>query len=235
MEELCRQALRAIRFWGGRGYYFALDTKGVVQVNGAQPQLEGADLLGVVDTEGRPVNRDMIDLAQSRGRGYYEYTWAKPGHQGTGFRKVSAIRYCRALDWVIGLGEYWDDWSNAAQREVLRNLEEAVGHKDGRLFAGTFDGQALLGAGNSGSLPDAADVTGREVVGKLVAAARHGGGLRGVRDAGQERRASPAQGVLQPGRAGLELVRGRGGTTWRTWKRASPAARPSLTARSGTS
>ena len=175
VEELCRQALRAIRFWGGRGYYFALDTKGVVQVNGAQPQLEGADLLGVVDTEGRPVNRNMIDLAQSRGRGYYEYTWAKPGHQGTGFRKVSAIRYCRALDWVIGLGEYWDDWSNAAQREVLRNLEEAVGHKDGRLFAGTFDGQALLGGGNSGSLPDAADVTGREVVGKLVAAARHGG------------------------------------------------------------
>ena len=89
LQDLVREALRPIRYAGGKGYYFATGLDGMEQLFADRPSLEGKNLLRMQDTEGRYVIRDMIRLARTKGAGFYRYTWTKPDQPGKHFRKIS--------------------------------------------------------------------------------------------------------------------------------------------------
>ena len=48
-------------------------------VNPAFPNLEGKNLLDAKDTQGKPLIRDMIKVADTSGSGWVDYMWPKPG------------------------------------------------------------------------------------------------------------------------------------------------------------
>jgi signal transduction histidine kinase len=60
-------------------YVFVTDMDGVELVNPAFPNLEGRKLLDLKDTHGKYLNREMIQLVQTRGSGWSDYMWPKPG------------------------------------------------------------------------------------------------------------------------------------------------------------
>jgi signal transduction histidine kinase len=177
IKDQVRDILRDQRFWQGRGYFFAIDMQGVTQLFPIRPKLEGMSLLNQADTEGKFFNQEFIRLAREKGQGYASYTWHKPGQIGRGHKKLSFVMHFKPFDWVIGAGEYLDDWVKMSQEDVLSGLSSVMFGEEGYLFAGDYQGVSLLGPARGKSMWEVTDAHGKKIVQALVAAARSGGGF----------------------------------------------------------
>jgi signal transduction histidine kinase len=60
-------------------YIFVVDMDGIELANPAFPSLRGRNLLDLKDTQGKPVVREMLELVNTRGFGWVDYMWPKPG------------------------------------------------------------------------------------------------------------------------------------------------------------
>jgi len=138
--KIIKDALRPIRFNGTRGYLFATQLDGVEQLFADKPHLEGKNLLGMQDINGKYVIRDMIKLVREEGEGFYRYTWSKPESEGHNYPKIAFVKYFAPLDWFIGTGEYLDDVTNDLQKEVLEWVGSLRYGDKGYFFIHTFSG-----------------------------------------------------------------------------------------------
>lgn len=182
LGRMVREVLRQLRFNNGRGYFFATRMDGVEMLFADRPELEGKNLLHVQDHNGRLVIQDMIRLAREQGQGFYEYTWTKPGAQGSSHRKIAFIQYFPPLDWFIGTGEYLDDVHADIQEEVLHRLAALRFEPGGYLFGSTSQGLPLFTNGQitrgGPSILDLQDPHGVFIIrDQLAAAARPEGGF----------------------------------------------------------
>ncbi len=199
LKKIAAEALRPIRFMGGRGYYFAFTMEGFIDLNPLNPSIEGHHDLGTINAEGRNIVVEMLDLVRNRKEGYLEYLWPKLNHPGETFRKLSYVKYFAPFDWVLGAGEYLDDREKASKRKVLEYLESITYGDTGYIFAGTYDGISLLGPQKGSSTLDQQDRDGRYIVRQLIATARQGGGFVSYQtpehDGGRNLEISYVQGV----------------------------------------
>ncbi len=144
IKDMVREALRPIRYNDGRGYFFATDLNGVEQLFADRPELEGENLIGLTDTNGKPVIRDMIEIARTRGEGFYRYRWTRPGSDRRGHPKLSYVKLIEPFGWFVGTGEYIEDTETEIRREALVRLAEMQKGRDGYLFIVQADGEVLL-------------------------------------------------------------------------------------------
>ena len=63
----------------GDTYLFVGDMKGVEVFNAAFPKLEGTDVSGIKDAKGKLITMEQIKTVQSKGAGWVDYMWPKPG------------------------------------------------------------------------------------------------------------------------------------------------------------
>ncbi|MGF1713510.1 methyl-accepting chemotaxis protein [Photobacterium chitinilyticum] len=101
-----KKILKAMRF-GGDGYFFAYDSKGINTMHAALPKLEGKNLIDVVDENGVRVIAGLIDTAK-QGDGYLNFSWHKPSINGTA-PKLGYAEYLPNWDWVLATGVYIDE------------------------------------------------------------------------------------------------------------------------------
>ncbi|MDO7835409.1 cache domain-containing protein [Sphingobium sp. HBC34] len=92
-------------FNSGELYVFAFDLNGIYEAYGAQPALVGKDVRDLTDAEGKPIVRDMIDIARTSGRGQINYVWLNRADNHVE-HKLSLIE--RVGNHVIGVGYYAD-------------------------------------------------------------------------------------------------------------------------------
>lgn len=177
LKKMAAEALRPIRFLGGRGYYFAFTKKGVVGLHGGDPSLEGKNDLRVVNAEGRYVVRECIDMVEKSGEGFLQYLWKKPDHPGESFRKLSYIKFFEPLDWVIGAGEYLDDVEENTQTRILRQLASISFAENGYIFVGTYQGTPLLGQEKGREIFEVRNKDGNNLLRRIIETAREGGGF----------------------------------------------------------
>jgi len=142
--EIIKDALRAIRFNNGRGYYFATGMDGVEILFADRPELEGKQLIDMQDTEGKFVIRDMIDIVRKNGEGYYSYKWTKPGSKEKNFPKIAYLKYFEPFNGFIGTGEYIDDVEQDIQKEVLQRIGKIRFGDNGYIFVVSYDGVTLM-------------------------------------------------------------------------------------------
>lgn len=60
-------------------YIFVVASNGVELLNVAFPKLEGRNVIDYQDTEGNYFVREFINVAKSKGQGWVDYPWPKPG------------------------------------------------------------------------------------------------------------------------------------------------------------
>ena len=180
IQEMVKQSLRAIRFHNGRGYYFALTMDGRQELFADQPQMEGRLLLDIKDTRGRYVFRDMIALAKEHQEGFITYHWTKPGQAGRDYPKIAFIRSFGPFDWIIGTGEYLDDFEKDIQAEAFEYLHRLRQGQSPYLFGFTNDGAPLFSAGRdtrgAPSILNWSDTTGAHTFQQQLQAATKGEG-----------------------------------------------------------
>jgi len=66
-------------WFNGDTYLFSADMKGMELFNAAFPKYEGTDVSGLRDRNGKLINVELAKVAQSKGSGWVDYMWLKPG------------------------------------------------------------------------------------------------------------------------------------------------------------
>ncbi len=111
---------RAGRFIAKDAYVFVVEPSGVERVNPAFPNLEGRNLLDAKDTEGKLLVREMLEVVRTRGAGWVDYMWPKPGESVSTRKSAYVSRARLGESWVlVGCGVYLADAPRASRASTL--------------------------------------------------------------------------------------------------------------------
>lgn len=99
-------ALRDVTF-SNSGYFFIYDTDGVSIFHGLKPQLEGKNLIGATDPNGKKLIVGLLEKAQEGG-GFYTYHYQKPNVEEL-IEKLGYSAMVPNTNLMIGTGAYLDD------------------------------------------------------------------------------------------------------------------------------
>ena len=111
----------------GSVYLFLFSTEGLFILHGANPDLEGQNLIDLEDANGVKMVQELIAVA-AEGGGYVEYLWDNPAVEGDeeiGSPKVSyAIPYSAlGQDFVLGSGFFPESASTAVENQSWGQLK----------------------------------------------------------------------------------------------------------------
>ncbi len=110
-------ALAGMRYGGGN-YLWVNDMTPTMVMHPAKPELNGKDLSGFADPNGKKLFVEMANVVRASGEGYVEYQWAKPGFDKP-VDKLSFVKGYTPWGWVIGTGIYTDDVAEAFHHAAL--------------------------------------------------------------------------------------------------------------------
>ncbi len=105
--------------YNGDEYIFILDDKINVIVHPIKPDLEGKNLSGSKDSNGKLLFDEMIQAAKDHKEGFVDYYWSKPGSE-VPEPKLSYIQLFEPWGWIIGTGIYIDDVTKTMNSVKLR-------------------------------------------------------------------------------------------------------------------
>ena len=102
-------------------YVFVNTPDGTELVNGAQPSLEGRNIIDLKDVNGKLLARDYIAAAMKHGKAWVSYYWYKPGENAP-VRKQSFVRKVQSGNetYIVGSGFYVSDKSTTSVLDVQR-------------------------------------------------------------------------------------------------------------------
>ncbi|MBB6459902.1 sensor histidine kinase [Flammeovirga kamogawensis] len=144
--NLIKDSLYPIRFNSNRGYYFIDHIDGYSVMNVTDPKAEGKNILDYQDARGNFFIRKEFEIAKTKGSGYFEYYWRKPGQtDATQYPKTSYLRYFKELGLIIGTGEYMDNVTYDMQLKALERMSAIHFGEDGYLFVNKRGNPLLMG------------------------------------------------------------------------------------------
>ena len=179
IKTMIRDALGAVRFDNGLGYYFAVNLEGGEEL---YPGDRGRrrTWLDIRDGSGRPIVRDIIELAKARGRGFYRYFWKKTGDGKDYFPKIAHVKLFKPYGWVIGTARNLDDIQAEIQSRVLSNVAEMRFGTEGYYFACDYKGNPMFSNGKitrgGKNILGVTDPNGVRVIQSQIKAAQKPGG-----------------------------------------------------------
>jgi len=99
--------LRSLRYKDG-DYFFVTDSNNKVVMHGIKQELEGKDMSGEKDPNGKYIFREFTKVAKEKGEGFVDYMWPKAGNTKP-VPKISYVKHFKQWDWILGTGIYVDD------------------------------------------------------------------------------------------------------------------------------
>lgn len=142
--NLISEALRPIRFFNGRGYFFILDTQGKVVMHSLNPHREGRSSWDLQDKDGNYFVRNLVNATHGKGEGFLQWNYEKPGGEpGKGYSKIGFVKRFEPFDWIIGTGDYINDATNDAKADLLDWFSKYQYGDDGHFFVITNDGKLI--------------------------------------------------------------------------------------------
>ena len=145
VKRLISEALRPVRFYEGRGYYFIDDMAGQFILLPTAPQLEGKTLLDNQDDTGHFIMRGLIEAAgKPDGEGFSRYRWYMPDDPKKMSDKLAYVRRFAPFDWLIGTGDYTYKWDQLQQAEAIARLRSVRFGATGYIALLDHEGRALI-------------------------------------------------------------------------------------------
>jgi methyl-accepting chemotaxis protein len=118
------QIIEALRFGPeNKDYFWINDMHPTMIMHPYKPELNGKDLSGNQDPNGKKLFVEFVKVCRDKGEGFVEYYWPKYGADKPQ-PKLSFVKLFEKWGWVIGTGLYIDDIEAAVQaRKALLNGE----------------------------------------------------------------------------------------------------------------
>ena len=137
VTKLIKDALRPIRFFEGRGYFFIFQMDGTNVLHSLRPNIEGRSQWDAQDSRGTYILQEHISLIDNRdGESFYQWWYPKEGEpKDKEFEKIGFGKYFAPFNWFIGTGEYLEDVEHDVQSDMLDWLEHYHYGEDGYIFA----------------------------------------------------------------------------------------------------
>ncbi|MCK5682366.1 cache domain-containing protein [bacterium] len=178
IAKLIHDALYAISWDQGRGYYFAEDLQGVELINHNNPELEGVNLYELKNSNLISLLNKILGIAKSvKGEGFCSYLWNQPDQPGVLVEKISYIKYFKPLKWAIGNGKYLHEEEATIKHEIITWYKETSETTWPHLTIGDWNGRSLLEPLGKRLTPQALSRSNPGTVNKLIVTARSGGGF----------------------------------------------------------
>lgn len=181
VKRLIVEALREVRFYEGRGYYFIDDMNGQFILLPTAPQLEGKTMLDNKDDTGHFIMRGLIDAAgKADGEGFSRYRWYTPDDPKKMADKLAYVRRFVPYDWLIGTGDYTYKWDQLQQQEAMVRLRSVRFGATGYIALLDRDGRALISPVNKaveGKLASEMPPVERAALEEMTSSAKRGGGF----------------------------------------------------------
>jgi cytochrome c len=84
-------------------YIFVYDLKGVCVAHGNNPKMVGKDLSQMKDANGKTIIQDFLELANTKGAGWVEYSWPNPVTKNV---EAKSSYIVKVDDILLGAGIY---------------------------------------------------------------------------------------------------------------------------------
>lgn len=144
IKSIIKEALRSIRFFKGRGYYYILDKKGHNILHPIDSRIEGESVLNLRNTKGEYPIREFVKAASKRQEGVITYYWKLPNDaNGYSHEKTSYFRTLPFYDWIVGTGDYLECHKNEIKNLAIKKIKEIRYDDDGYIFVLERNGKVL--------------------------------------------------------------------------------------------
>jgi signal transduction histidine kinase/CheY-like chemotaxis protein len=172
IQGFIKEALRAIRFFNGRGYFYVYEMNGLGVMHGANPKFEGNHIIyNFTDAKGNYPLREIIKEVSKDGKGFVNFYFFRPNSTEQE-PKLSYNRVFEPYNWVIGTGEYKREITRMIQVETIRRLRSIRYDEDGYLFIYDKDGKSImhpiLPEMEGNNYIDLKDTTGKEILKEML-------------------------------------------------------------------
>ena len=130
VQALIVTALRPLRFFDGRGYFFIDTLDGRCVLLPTVPEREGSSLLDNRDDQGHYIMQTLIASVDGpQAAGFSSYRWYLPGTRQMA-DKVAYARRFAPYNWLIGSGEYLANVEAELQQQALTLLAGSQQNED---------------------------------------------------------------------------------------------------------
>jgi methyl-accepting chemotaxis protein len=100
-------ALKSLRYKTNE-YFWINDLNAKIVMHPIRPELDGKDMSGEKDSNGKLFFSEFARVAKDKGEGFVDYFWPKPNETKPS-PKLSYVKLFNQWGWVIGSGIYVDD------------------------------------------------------------------------------------------------------------------------------
>jgi methyl-accepting chemotaxis protein len=87
------------------GYIWINDMHPRMVMHPIKPALNGQDLSGYKDPNGKHLFNEFVKVCRENGEGFVDYMWPKPGYDKP-VQKLSYVRLFKPWNWIVGTGVY---------------------------------------------------------------------------------------------------------------------------------
>lgn len=121
-EQAMQDAIESIKVlrYDEDDYFWINTLDGSMIMHPTNPSLDGTNVLGLQDPDGKYFFQEMVDIVKSEGSGVVPYQWPKPGSTEPQ-PKISYVTVVEGWQWLIGTGVYVDDL-NEIERQLLTQV-----------------------------------------------------------------------------------------------------------------
>ena len=117
LEEAQYKAKETIKnmSYDNGNYFWINNYNAVIIMHPIKPQLDGQDLSGFEDPNGKKIFTEFAKVGKEHGAGFVDYVWDKDGKPAP---KISYVKAIPEWGWVVGTGIYVDDVEEAFQKQM---------------------------------------------------------------------------------------------------------------------
>lgn len=106
-QNQAKAVIKQLRY--GEGDYFWInDPSPRMIMHPIKPELDGKDISGITDPNGKKIFVEMAGICKTGGEGFVDYYWSKPG-EAQAIKKISYVKLHPEWNWIVGSGIYVDD------------------------------------------------------------------------------------------------------------------------------
>ncbi|MCV6607440.1 MAG: cache domain-containing protein [Campylobacterales bacterium] len=113
--------IKNMRFANGN-YFWVNDSTPKMLMHPIKPSLNGQDISGIKDPNGKRIFVEMANVVRGSGSGFVDYQWDKKGYN-TPQNKISYVGSFPQWGWIIGTGVYTDDIEKQVKKAENRTGE----------------------------------------------------------------------------------------------------------------
>ena len=116
-KQSALQAVRGMRY-NSSEYFWINDMTPRMVMHPIKPALDGKVVGDIKDPTGKPLFIEMARVVETKGAGFVDYMWAKPGNEEP-VDKVSYVKGFKPWGWIIGSGVYVDNVQAAIMNRLM--------------------------------------------------------------------------------------------------------------------